>query len=117
HCDVLDEIGVIDFKSLDGLAINENSVPFKNKSQIMTYLLGAIQMGLLPEDAEAHLVYVDRSGEHPTPKVFSFALDMDVIEEMEERISEAEHAAMFGTEAPRDQPYNMCEQFCEYVRT
>lgn len=117
HCDVLDEIGVIDFKSLDGLAINENSVPFKNKSQIMTYLLGAIQMGLLPEDAEAHLVYVDRSGEHPAPKVFSFALDMDVIEEMEERISEAEHAAMFGTEAPRDQPYNMCEQFCEYVRT
>lgn len=116
-CDVLDETGVIDFKSLNGISVHGGNVPFKNLAQIMCYLLGAIQMGLLPEDAKWHLVYVDRSGSEPVPHVVSGHLDMDVIHEMEERVAEAEYAAVFGTEAPRDQPYNLCEQFCEFVRT
>lgn len=116
-CDVLDpDVGVIDWKSLDGLVIDPGNLPFKNLAQIMTYLLGAIQMGLLPEDAEWHLVYVDRSGSQPIPKVVSGQLDMAVIEEMEERISEAEHAALWGTEAPKDEPYNICESFCEFFQ-
>jgi hypothetical protein len=114
--DVIDpDVGVIDFKSLNG---NESMVdgepPFKNLAQVMCYLLGAIQMGFLAEDATWNLVYVDRSGEEPVPVVLTGTLDMSVIEEMEERISEAEYAALFGTEAPRDEPYAMCEQFCEY---
>ncbi len=102
--------------SLDGLVIDPGNLPFKNLAQVMTYLLGAIQMGLLPEDAEWHLVYVDRSGSQPIPKVVSGHLDMAVIEEMEERISEAEHAALWGTEAPKDEPYNICESFCEFFQ-
>lgn len=107
--------GVVDFKSRDGIeSLVDGQPPFKNLAQIMCYLLGAIQMGLLSKEATWNLAYVDRSGEEPTPVVISGTLDMDVIREMEERIAEAEYAALFGEEAPRDEPYAMCEQFCEY---
>lgn len=109
--------GVLDFKSLDG---NESMIdgepPFKNLAQIMVYLLGCIQMGLLTEDAMWHLVYVDRSGGEPVPVVISGHLDMSVIEEMEERISEAEYAAKFGEEPQRDTPIAICESFCEFFK-
>lgn len=113
-----DEIdGVVDFKSLNG---NESMIdgepPFKNLAQIMTYLLGCIQMGLLTENAMWHLVYIDRSGTEPVPVVISGHLDMSVIEEMEERISEAEYAAKFGEEPQRDTPIAICESFCEFFK-
>lgn len=110
-----DEDAVIDFKSLNG---NESMVdgepPFKNIAQIMIYLLGAIQMGLLTKDATWHLIYVDRSGDQPVPVDLWGTLDMSVIEEAEERVSEAEYAAIHQEEAPRDEPYAICEQFCEF---
>lgn len=113
-----DEIdGVLDFKSLDG---NESMIdgepPFKNKAQIMVYLLGCIQMGLLTENATWNLVYVDRSGAEPIPVVISGTLDMSVIEEMEERISQAEYAALFREEPQRDTPIAICESFCEFFK-
>lgn len=117
--DVIDEElnGVIDFKSLDGNAsMEDGEPPFKNLAQIMTYLLGAIQMGLLTEDATWNLVYVDRSGAEPVPVVLSGTLDMDVIAEMEERISQAEYAAMFNEEPMRDEPISMCESFCQFFK-
>lgn len=117
--DVIDpeEDAVIDFKSLNGNeSMKGSEPPFKNLAQIMTYLLGAIQMGLLTENATWNLVYVDRSGDEPEPVVLSGTLDMDVIDRMEERISEAEYAALWGEEAPRDEPYAMCEQFCEFFQ-
>lgn len=116
NVDILDpEVGIVDFKSRDGLAaIKHDGAPFKNLAQVMCYLLGAIQMGLLPEDAYWHLVYVDRSGTETEPYVISGQLDMSVIDEMEERIAEAEHAALFRSEAPRDEPAQLCAQFCEF---
>jgi hypothetical protein len=117
--DVIDEElnGVLDFKSLDGnTSMEDGDPPFKNLAQIMTYLLGAIQMGLLPEDATWNLVYIDRSGAEPVPVVISGHLDMSVIEEMEERISQAEYAAMFGEEPMRDEPISMCESFCQFFK-
>jgi hypothetical protein len=116
NVDVLDpEAGVLDFKSQDGLAaVQHDGPPFKHVAQIMCYLLGAIQMGLLPEDAQWHLVYVDRSGKESEPYVVSGRFEPEVIEEMEERISEAEHAALFRTEAPRDEPAQLCARFCEF---
>lgn len=117
--DVVDQEldGVLDFKSLDG---NESMVdgeaPFKNLAQIMTYLLGCIQMGLLTPEATYNLVYIDRSGSEPVPVVISGMLDMTVIEEMEERISQAEYAAKFGEEPQRDTPIAICESFCEFYR-
>lgn len=117
--DVVDEElnGVIDFKSLDGnTSMEGGDPPFKNLAQVMTYLLGAIQMGLLSEDATWNLVYVDRSGDEPVPVVLSGTLSMDVIAEMEERISQAEYAAMFGEEPQRDEPISMCESFCQFFK-
>lgn len=117
--DVVDDEldGVLDFKSLDG---NESMVdgepPFKNLAQIMVYLLGCIQMGLLTENATWNLVYVDRSGAEPVPVVISGTLDMDVIAQMEERISEAEYAAKFLEEPQRDTPIAICESFCEFFK-
>lgn len=109
--------GVIDFKSLDGnTSMEDGEPPFKNLAQIMTYLLGAIQMGLLSADATWNLVYVDRSGAEPVPVVLSGTLDMDVIAEMEERISQAEYAAMFDEEPMRDEPISMCESFCQFFK-
>lgn len=117
--DVIDEElnGVIDFKSLDGnTSMEGGEPPFKNLAQIMTYLLGAIQMGLLSAEATWNLVYVDRSGAEPVPVVLSGTLDMDVIAEMEERISQAEYAAMFNEEPMRDEPISMCESFCQFFK-
>lgn len=117
--DVVDEEidGVLDFKSLDG---NESMVdgepPFKNLAQIMTYLLGCIQQGILTENATWHLMYVDRSGGEPVPAEIWGHLDMSVIEEMEERISQAEYAAKFGEEPQRDTPIAICESFCEFFK-
>ena len=113
-----DEIdAVLDFKSLDG---NESMVdgepPFKNVAQIMTYLLGLIQMGVLTENATWHLMYVDRSGSEPKPAEAWGHLDMEVIAQMEERISEAEYAAKFGEEPQRDTPIAICESFCEFFK-
>lgn len=109
--------GVLDFKSLDGNeSMTDGEPPFKNLAQIMTYLLGAIQMGLLSKDATYNLVYIDRSGAEPIPVVISGTLDMSVIEEMEERISQAEYAAMFGEEPQRDTPIAICESFCEFFK-
>lgn len=118
NVDLLDpELGVLDFKSVDGLAgIKHDGPPFKHLAQVMCYLLGAAQQGLLPEGARWNLVYVDRSGKETEPHVVSGWLDMRVIEEMEDRISEAEHAALFRTEPPRDEPAQLCARFCEFFQ-
>jgi hypothetical protein len=118
NVDVLDpEVGVLDFKTQDGLAaVRHDGPPFKHVAQIMCYLLGAIQAGLLPKDAQWHLVYIDRSGTEPEPFVVTGQFEPEVIEEMEERIAEAEHAALFRTEAPRDEPAQLCIRFCEFYQ-
>lgn len=118
NVDLLDpEIGVVDFKTVDGLAAVKHDGPsFKHLAQVMCYLLGSVQQGLLPEGARWNLVYVDRSGTETEPHVVSGWLDMRVIEEMEERIGEAMHAALFRTEAPRDEPAQLCARFCEFFQ-
>jgi hypothetical protein len=116
HADLIDpEYGVIDFKGRDGLeTVRRDGAPFKNLAQINTYLLFAIQQGLLDADAEWHLVYFDRSGKEKTPHVISGLLDMEIIHEMEQRLDDAQYAALHGEDAPRDEPITFCAQFCEY---
>lgn len=107
--------GVIDFKGRDGLsAVQHDGAPFKNLAQVMIYLLGAIQMGLVSKDATYNLVYFDRSGKQKKPHIISGTLDMDVIAEVEERVGEAKYAALWGEEAPRDEPYMICKDYCEF---
>lgn len=114
--DVVDpDRGVIDFKTVDGLeTVKRDGASFKHRAQIMLYLLGLIQMGELSEDSRWYLVYIDRSGKDTTPYVVSGTLDMDLIHEIEERVDEAKYAALWGEEAPKDEPLTMCAQFCEF---
>lgn len=114
--DVVDmALGVIDFKTVDGLeTIKRDGAPFKNRAQIMLYLLGLIQMEVLALGSRWYLVYIDRSGKDTTPYVVSGVLDMAVIEELEERISDSEYAAMWGEAAPKDEPITFCASFCEF---
>lgn len=114
--DVVDpDLGVIDFKTVDGLeTVKRDGAPFKNRAQIMLYLLGLIQEGALPLGSRWFLVYIDRSGKDTTPYVVSGTLDMDLIAELEERISDSEYAAMWGEAAPKDEPITFCASFCEF---
>lgn len=105
---------VIDFKAKDGLATIRRTGPsFGNLVQINTYLLGAIQAGLVPEDAQWSLVYYDRSGREAKPYVVSGTLDMDIIAEMESRLDDVEYAVAHGEEAPRDNPEPLC-RYCPF---
>jgi hypothetical protein len=105
---------IVDFKAKDGLATVRRTGPsFGNLVQINTYLLGAIQAGLLPEDAKWSLVYYDRSGREAKPYVVSGTLDMDIIAEMESRLDDVEYAVAHDEEAPRDNPEPLC-RYCPF---
>lgn len=114
--DVVDpNLGVIDFKTVDGLeTIKRDGAPFKNLAQINLYLLGLIQAGTLTEHHRWYLVYIDRSGKDTTPYVISGGLDMNVIYAVEARVEDAEYSAMWGEEAPKDEPITFCASFCEF---
>lgn len=111
---LLPDVGIVDFKAKDGLATVRRSGPsFGNLVQINTYLLGAIQAGLLPENARWFLVYYDRSGREARPHVISGSLDMDIIAEMESRLDDVEYAVAHDEEAPRDNPEPLC-RYCPF---
>lgn len=60
---------LVDFKSKAGLAtVEREGASLENIVQVCVYLVGAVQMGILPPTASAALVYVDRCG---TDKRFS----------------------------------------------
>lgn len=54
---------IIDVKSKDGIATPEKyGASLENMIQLATYLVGAVQMGVLTADAKACLLYADRGG-------------------------------------------------------
>lgn len=54
---------VVDFKTKNGLAdVETEGSSLENIIQISVYLVGAVQMGVLPPTASGVLVYVDRAG-------------------------------------------------------
>lgn len=115
HCDVQADDAVWDFKSVDGLeSVKRNGPTFRQKAQIMGYLMALIQAGKLPEDALAVLVFVDRSGRDPHPWVWSSVLDMSVIEEADNRLDDVTYAVMHDEEASRDEPDAWCQVACPF---
>lgn len=115
HCDVQADDAVWDFKSVDGLeSVKRNGPTFRQKAQIMGYLMALIQSGDLPEDALAVLVFVDRSGRDPLPWVWSSVLDMSVIEEADSRLDDVTYAVMHDEEASRDEPDAWCQVACPF---
>jgi hypothetical protein len=117
-CDlVIDGDGVYDLKSKNSLAMVRKYPPsLANLIQVNTYLLGAIQQGLVPADGTWNLVYIDRSGADDQPHVVSGQLDMDLILIAESRLEDALYAAEHNLDdAPRDQPMDWCLKACPFV--
>lgn len=115
HCDVQADDAVWDFKAVDGLESVKRSGPtFRQKAQIMGYLLALIQAGDLPETALAVLVFVDRSGRDPLPWVWASPLDMQIIEEADQRLDDVVYAVMHNEEASRDEPDAWCQVACPF---
>lgn len=114
-CDVQTDDSVWDFKAVDGLESVKRSGPsFRQKAQIMGYLMALIQAGKLPEDAVAVLVFYDRSGRDDTPYVWMSALDMTVVLEADQRLDDVVYARMYEDEAPRDEPDAWCQVACPF---
>lgn len=114
-CDVKADDSVWDFKAVDGLESIKRSGPsFRQKAQIMGYLMALIQSGELPEDAVAVLVFYDRSGRDDTPHVWMQPLDMDIILEADERLDEVVYSRLYDSEAPRDEPDAWCQVACPF---
>lgn len=115
HCDVQANDAVWDFKAVDGLESVKRSGPtFRQKAQIMGYLLALIQQGALPADALAVLVFIDRSGRDPHPYVWTSVLDMSIIEQADERLDDVQYAVLHGEEAARDEPDAWCQVACPF---
>lgn len=115
HCDVQADDAVWDFKAVDGLeTVKRNGPTFRQKAQIMGYLLALQQSGALPADALAVLVFIDRSGRDPRPYVWTSLLDMQVIEEADSRLDDVVYAVMHGEEASRDEPDAWCQVACPF---
>lgn len=118
HCDVVVlGHGIGDVKSKDGLQLVRRTPPsLQYLIQVNTYLLAAIQAGLVPEDATWNLIYVDRSGECDEPYVVSGQLDMDIILIAESRLDDALYAAEHNLDdAPRDMPMDWCLRVCPFL--
>ncbi len=114
-CDVQTDDGVWDFKAVDGLESVRRSGPsFRQKAQIMGYLMALIQDGRLPEDAVAVLVFYDRSGRDDTPYVWMSALDMTLVAEADQRLDDVVYARLYENEAPRDEPDAWCQVACPF---
>lgn len=115
HCDVHTDDGVWDFKAVDGVeSVKRTGPSFRQKAQVMAYLLALIQSGDLPDDAYCALVFIDRSGRDSKPHVWMSGLDMEVIEEAERRLDDVVYAVMHGEEASRDEPATWCQVACPF---
>lgn len=117
HADTVDvpSNAVFDFKAKDGLnLVKREGGSRANRYQVALYRLGLIQAGVLTEDAQAFLVYVDRSGNDPIPHVIEVTCDDALYAEIAEWIGDAIYATTVGERASRDQHYNWCEMACPF---
>lgn len=117
--DVVWPTAVWDFKSVDGLeSIRRTGPSFKQRVQILLYLVGLIQAGELPADATWALVYVDRSGRDDVPVVYEGGIDHDLLEAIDERLEDVIYAVEHDLEsAPRDEPFDWCQVACPFFRS
>lgn len=101
-----------DLKSKDGLTTAEREGgSFKERVQISVYLLGLIAMGELDEDAEAFLVFLDRSGRERRMVGFGITADMarGYVEQAEQRLEAVVKEIAKGQERTyRDEPEPYC---------
>lgn len=118
HADIIDpDLNLlIDVKTKSGLSlVAAQSEPTRQyRYQVAIYLRGAIQSGLLKDGARAVLVYIDRSGDDPVPVVQEVTVDDATYAEIDDWIDDANYAVLHNVEAPQDQPYDFCANYCNF---
>lgn len=102
-----------DLKSKDGLTTAEREGgSFKERVQVSIYLLGLIAMGELDEDAEAFLVFMDRSGRERRMVGAGITVEQarGYVAQAEERLVEVVKALASGVKQSylRDEPEPYC---------
>jgi hypothetical protein len=109
---------VLDLKAPDGLTVvKRHGFTQRNRFQNHGYGGALVQEGMFTEDQLwVGNVWLDRSGRHPVPHVAVEPYDPLVLHEMDEWISDAEYAAQYGEEAPKDRPIDWCTDNCEFFR-
>lgn len=95
--------------------IRRNGPSFQQQAQANTYLLAAIQAGLVPEDGCWYLVYVDRSGADDMPHVVAHTYDPDVTAIVSQRLEDVMYAVLRDLDsAQRDMPHDWCMKVCPF---
>lgn len=114
--DVVMPTAVWDFKTVDGLeTIRRTGPSFKQKVQVILYLMGLIQAGELPADATWALVYVDRSGRDDVPVVYEGTIDHDILAAIDARLEDVLYAVEHDlSSASRDEPFDWCMKACPF---
>lgn len=82
--------------------------------QVRLYHLALVQAGSIEPDAPAFLIYVDRSGKDPEPKVIEVPTGDEYTAEIDEWVNDAVYAVKVGEEASRDRDYSWCEVACPF---
>lgn len=109
--DILADEWIADLKSKDTLyEVRRKGPELDHQAQICGYLVAAIQQGLLPDTASAHLIYFDRSGKDPWPFVWSidYPRALTILDVVERRLEDVQKALETAQMAPRDKPTTWC---------
>lgn len=102
---------VVDLKTAAELyTVRREGPKFGYRAQIAGYLVAAVKMGLLPEDAVGELVFFDRSGKDSTTHSWRVTLEdaHRILEAASERLVAVAHAIDTGQQAPRDEDPSWC---------
>jgi hypothetical protein len=115
--DVWDDPGWVgDLKAKDGVRLIRSlkDVDRAHRFQIRLYHLALVQAERIAPDAPAFVIYIDRSGKDPEPKVIQVPTGDDYIAQIDEWVQDVVYAVKTGEEASRDRDYSWCEVACPF---
>lgn len=108
---------VVDLKSVDGLhAIRKTGPTNRQWMQVMSYGKALLDEGTFASDVPVNcaLAYVDRSAREAKPEFFMRELDLAVLSEASDWITDVIYAVRNDEPASKDRPIDWCERFCEF---
>jgi hypothetical protein len=116
HPDLVGEAIVVDFKTVDGLAVVKQGAKAQHRWQVTLYCAALIHDGRLPDNALCALVYIDRSGVETKPHVEVWRYDPKLLDPINEWVNDVLYAIEYEEEASRDKPREFCYAACPYAR-
>lgn len=117
HPDLVGEAIVVDFKTVDGLAVVRQGAKTQHRWQVNLYCAALIHAERLPPNALCALVYIDRSGKETKPHVEVWRYDPRLLDPINEWVSDVLYAIEYDEEASRDKPREFCYAACPYARS